>query len=47
MGERKEITAALARVQELSFDVDVRVHVFELTIRALGALLWVPPKSKP
>lgn len=24
---------------ELSFDVDVRVHVFELTIRVLGGLL--------
>lgn len=40
MGARKELREAVAWAGgQLSFDLDARVHVFELTIRALGGLL--------
>jgi Glycosyl hydrolase family 47 len=40
MGAKAELREAVAWAgAELSFDIDKRVHVFELTIRALGGLL--------
>lgn len=40
MGAKRELQEAVAWAgRELSFDIDRRVHVFELTIRALGGLL--------
>lgn len=40
LGEQHEVRRAVHWLRDnLSFDVDERVHVFELTIRALGGLL--------
>lgn len=40
MGAKAELREAVAWAgADLSFDIDKRVHVFELTIRALGGLL--------
>lgn len=40
MGKREELRAAVGALgANASFDVDQRVHVFELTIRAVGGLL--------
>lgn len=40
MDAKAELQEAVAWAgAELSFDIDKRVHVFELTIRALGGLL--------
>ena len=40
MGAQKHLQDAVAWAgASLSFDIDRRVHVFELTIRALGGLL--------
>ena len=40
MGKRPELQDAVGKLAaNASFDVDVRVHVFELTIRAVGGLL--------
>ncbi len=40
MGAKEELRTAVAwAAHSLHFDIDRRVHVFELTIRALGGLL--------
>ena len=40
MGAKQELQTAVAwAAQSLDFGIDRRVHVFELTIRALGGLL--------
>ena len=40
MGKRPELQDAVDKLAaHASFDVDARVHVFELTIRAVGGLL--------
>ena len=40
MGEAEELRRAVGWLAaNASFDVDARVHVFELTIRAVGGLL--------
>ena len=40
MGKRAELQDAVQRLAaNVSFDVNQRVHVFELTIRAVGGLL--------
>lgn len=40
MGKQQELQQAVDWLtHELDFDIDARVHVFELTIRALGGLL--------
>ena len=43
-GAHDDLQAAVAWLETgLSFDVDSRVHVFELTIRALGVFLALYP----
>lgn len=40
MGEQQQLQEAVAWLSaNATFDVDARVHVFELTIRAVGGLL--------
>jgi len=40
MGERRQLQEAVRWLAaNVTFDVDARVHVFELTIRAVGGLL--------
>ena len=48
MGAEKELVEAVTWLeQNLSFDLDERVHVFELTIRALGKHFTLPHEDPP